>query len=129
MSALAGVASGQSSVTLYGMVDNGLSYASNSGGSHQYNMSSGVLSGSRFGLLGSEDLGGGLKAIFTLENGFDVNSGKASQGGLMFGRRAFVGLSSSRFGTITLGRQYDFHAAALPIGKPCTRYCLDCSAG
>ncbi|MFM0347840.1 porin [Paraburkholderia sp. RL17-347-BIC-D] len=110
MSAFAGVANAQSSVTLYGIVDNGLSYTSNAGGSHQYNMSSGVLSGSRFGLLGSEDLGGGLKAIFTLENGFDVNSGKASQGGLLFGRRAFVGLSSNRFGTVTFGRQYDSQA-------------------
>ncbi|WP_048991913.1 porin, partial [Burkholderia cenocepacia] len=55
---------------------------------------------------GTEDLGGGLKAIFTLENGFDVNSGKLGQGGLMFGRQAYVGLSS-QYGTVTLGRQYD----------------------
>ncbi|WP_049018077.1 porin, partial [Burkholderia multivorans] len=53
-----------------------------------------------------EDLGGGLKAIFTLENGFDVNSGRLGQGGLMFGRQAYVGLSSP-YGTVTLGRQYD----------------------
>ncbi|RAF76601.1 porin, partial [Burkholderia multivorans] len=48
----------------------------------------------------------GLKAIFTLENGFDVNSGRLGQGSLMFGRQAYVGLSSP-YGTVTLGRQYD----------------------
>jgi predicted porin len=69
-------------------------------------MSSGVLQGSRFGLRGTEDLGGGLKALFVLENGFDVTNGKLGQGGLMFGRQAYVGLSS-QFGTVTLGRQYD----------------------
>ncbi|MFP3248910.1 MAG: porin, partial [Paraburkholderia sp.] len=48
----------------------------------------------------------GLKAIFVLENGFDVNTGKLGQGGLEFGRQAYVGLSSP-YGTGTLGRQYD----------------------
>ncbi|RBB94738.1 porin, partial [Pseudomonas sp. MWU12-2115] len=78
----------------------------NAGGKHLYSMASGVLQGSRFGMRGTEDLGGGLKAIFTLENGFDVNSGKLGQGGLMFGRQAYVGLSS-QYGTVTPGRQYD----------------------
>jgi predicted porin len=58
-------------------------------------------------LKGTEDLGGGLKAIFQLENGFDVNSGKLGQGGRMFGRQAFVGLTGDQWGTVTLGRQYD----------------------
>ncbi|CAG4917402.1 porin [Paraburkholderia gardini] len=102
----AGVAHAQSSVTLYGIIDEGFNINTNSGGQHLYNLSSGVLQGSRFGLRGTEDLGGGLKAIFVLENGFDVNSGKLGQGGLMFGRQAYVGLSS-QFGTVTLGRQYD----------------------
>jgi predicted porin len=93
-------------VTLYGIIDEGFNINTNSGGKHLYNLSSGVLQGSRFGLRGTEDLGGGLKAIFVLENGFDVNNGKLGQGGLMFGRQAYVGLSS-QFGTVTLGRQYD----------------------
>jgi predicted porin len=96
----------QSSVTLYGIIDEGFNINTNAGGSHLYNLSSGVLQGSRFGMRGTEDLGGGLKAIFVLENGFDVNTGKLGQGGLMFGRQAFVGLGS-QFGTVTLGRQYD----------------------
>ncbi|WP_321916797.1 MULTISPECIES: porin [unclassified Paraburkholderia] len=107
LGAFAGVAHAQSSVTLYGIIDEGFNINTNSGGKHLYNLSSGVMQGSRFGLRGAEDLGGGLKAVFVLENGFDVNTGKLGQGGLMFGRQAYVGLSSSQFGTVTLGRQYD----------------------
>jgi len=106
LGAFAGVAHAQSSVTLYGIVDVGLNVNTNSGGQHLYNMSSGVLQGSRFGLRGTEDLGGGLKAIFVLENGFDVTNGTLGQGGLLFGRQAYVGLSS-QYGTVTMGRQYD----------------------
>ncbi|MGF6756543.1 porin [Paraburkholderia sp. GAS334] len=108
----AGVAHAQSSVTLYGIIDEGFNWTQNSGGSHLYNLTSGVLQGSRFGLRGTEDLGGGLKAIFVLENGFNLSNGalgqanKGSSQGLMFGRQAYVGLSS-QFGTVTLGRQYD----------------------
>ncbi|MDS0858603.1 porin [Burkholderia pseudomultivorans] len=106
LGAFAGAAHAQSSVTLYGIIDEGLLFNNNAGGKHLYSMASGVMQGSRFGLRGTEDLGGGLKAIFTLENGFDVNNGKLGQGSLMFGRQAYVGLSSN-FGTVTLGRQYD----------------------
>lgn len=101
-----GVAYGQSSVKLYGIIDEGANYNSNADGKRLYNLSSGVLNGSRWGLRGSEDLGGGLAAIFVLENGFDVNTGKLGQGGLEFGRQAYVGLST-RVGSATLGRQYD----------------------
>src|SRR5471030_3382439 len=94
------VAHAQSSVTLYGIIDEGINYASNSGGHTLYNLSSGVLQGSRFGLRGKEDLGSGLSAVFVLENGFDVNTGKLGQGGLMFGRQAWTGLSSDQ-GTLT----------------------------
>jgi predicted porin len=106
LGAFAGIAHAQSSVTLYGIVDEGFNINTNAGGKHLYNLTSGVLQGSRFGLRGAEDIGGGMKIIFVLENGFDLNSGKLGQGGLMFGRQAYVGMSS-RFGTVTLGRQYD----------------------
>jgi predicted porin len=96
----------QSSVTLYGIIDEGVNYNSNAGGERLYNLSSGVLNGSRWGLRGREDLGGGLSALFVLESGFDVNNGKLGQGGLIFGRQAYVGMSS-QYGTVTLGRQYD----------------------
>jgi predicted porin len=97
----------QSSITLYGVIDEGINYTNNAGDKSAYQLQSGYAQGSRWGLKGSEDLGGGLKAIFDLENGFDVNSGALGQGGRMFGRQAFVGLTSSNFGTVTLGRQYD----------------------
>ncbi|REE22413.1 MULTISPECIES: porin [unclassified Paraburkholderia] len=107
-----GVAHAQSSVTLYGLIDESIQYAhntvdANGKNSNQVGLVGGNLQGPRFGLKGTEDLGGGLKAIFQLENGFDVNNGKLSQGGRMFGRQAYVGLTGDQWGTFTLGRQYD----------------------
>src|ERR1700722_13901804 len=90
----------QNSVTLYGIIDTGFTYTHNSGGSaSQFAMTSGNESGSRWGLKGSEDLGGGLKTIFQLENGFNSTTGKLGQNGREFGRQAFVGLSGSGWGT------------------------------
>ncbi|SAL00860.1 porin [Caballeronia arationis] len=105
----AGAAQAQSSVTLYGVIDAGLGYVSraNTNGDHLYGMINGNLSGDRWGLKGQEDLGGGLKAIFQLESGFDVGTGRLNQGGREFGRQAFVGLTGDSWGTVTLGRQYD----------------------
>ncbi|WP_070107380.1 porin [Burkholderia plantarii] len=97
----------QSSVTLYGLVDAGIAYTNNVGGSGRVALASGNLSGSRFGLRGAEDLGGGLKAVFVLENGFGVNNGQLGQNSRVFGRQAYVGLSSGTVGTLTVGRQYD----------------------
>ncbi|REE07095.1 putative porin [Paraburkholderia sp. BL27I4N3] len=108
----------QSNVTLYGIIDSGLNYTNNvqtaktaTGlkGGHQIAMIEGGsagLQGSRWGLKGSEDLGGGLKALFLLESGFYSNNGVLNQGGAMFGRQAYVGLGNP-VGTLTLGRQYD----------------------
>lgn len=103
----AGAAHAQSSVTLYGLIDESLNYVSNEGGHSAFTQTSGNVQGSRWGIKGSEDLGGGYQAIFTLENGFALNTGALGQGGLEFGRQAFVGLTTPG-GTITLGRQYDF---------------------
>ena len=96
-----------SSVTLYGLIDYGVNYQSNSGGGRVIGGASGIMQGSRWGFKGVEDLGGGLSAIFQLENGFDLGKGTALQGGTLFGRQAFVGLSSNTYGALTLGRQYD----------------------
>jgi predicted porin len=108
----------QSSVTLYGIIDLGITYANNAqtgkvagrpAGASQFALTDAHttgLSGSRWGLRGSEDLGGSLKAIFVLENGFMANTGALAQGGAEFGRQAYVGLSSN-YGTVTAGRQYD----------------------
>ncbi|HZZ11951.1 MAG TPA: porin [Paraburkholderia sp.] len=107
-----GVAHAQSSVTLYGLIDESVQYAhntvdANGHNTNQVGLVGGNLQGNRFGLKGTEDLGGGLKAIFQLENGFDINTGKLGQGGKMFGRQAYVGLTGDQWGTFTLGRQYD----------------------
>ncbi|SAL04427.1 outer membrane protein, (porin) [Caballeronia calidae] len=57
-------------------------------------------------MRGVEDIGGGTSAIFTLENGFNVANGALGQGGLLFGRQAYLGLSNVSLGTVTAGRQY-----------------------
>ncbi|QGZ63934.1 porin [Paraburkholderia acidisoli] len=113
LATIAGAAHAQSSVTLYGVIDAGVSYISNTknatgGSSHQFSYGDGVAQGSRWGLRGSEDLGGGLKAIFVLENGFNSGNGTAGQGSAMFGRQAYVGLTKDGMGSLTLGRQYAF---------------------
>lgn len=104
LSAITGTAHAQSSVTLYGIVDAGILYNSNVNGNHEYAMTQ--ANSSRWGLKGAEDLGGGLQTVFDLENGFTTATGSLSQGGLEFGRKAYVGLSSSAWGTLTVGRQY-----------------------
>jgi predicted porin len=113
-------ASAQTNVTVYGLVDATVRHLSNanaSGGSLT-TLGDGAYTGTRFGLRGSEDLGGGLQAVFTLENGFDPSTGTLEQvnatptngsaaapNGRLFGREASVGLDSP-LGRVTLGRQY-----------------------
>ncbi|GCB03553.1 porin [Ralstonia sp. SET104] len=96
----------QTSVTLYGVADDALAISSNQGGHANYYTRSGNLAASRFGLRGAETLGAHTKAIFDLQEGFDINSGKQSNAGVMFNRQAFVGLQDQRYGTLTMGRQY-----------------------
>ncbi|CAB3787348.1 porin [Paraburkholderia fynbosensis] len=96
----------QSSVTLYGVVDNAFAYVSNQNGHSNVYMSQGNLQASKFGLLGAEDIGGGTKAIFRLESGFNSLTGAQSSAGYLFNRQAYVGLANDRYGTVTLGRQY-----------------------
>ncbi|MCI3206527.1 MULTISPECIES: porin [Pandoraea] len=114
--AVAAPAMAQSSttnVTLYGVIDAGVAYVNNvaSGlnakGAHNFQAVSGIGQGNRWGLKGSEDLGGGLKAVFVLENGFNLMNGTMLQNSRMFGRQAYVGLQSAQAGTVTIGRQYD----------------------
>ncbi|MBN3856629.1 MULTISPECIES: porin [unclassified Paraburkholderia] len=112
--AATGVAHAQSSVTLYGVIDESIQWVHNTAvdgaNKNLYQLAGGNLSGNRFGLKGTEDLGGGLKAIFQLENGFNINNGKMGSyngNSALFGRQAYVGLTHEQFGTVTLGRQYD----------------------
>ncbi|MBP0594902.1 porin [Paraburkholderia sp. LEh10] len=103
----ASTAHAQNSVSLYGILSTGVAWVSNVGGHSAVQMIPGTMQNNRWGLRGAEDLGGGLNAIFVLENGFDSTNGKFQQGGRMFGRQAYVGLSGNSWGTVTLGRQYD----------------------
>ena len=98
----------QSSVTLYGSLDAGVAYISNVGGSSKWMLEQGNMQPDRWGLRGVEDLGGGLKALFQLENGFYTNTGAFAKANTLFNRQAYVGLGSSRFGTLTLGNQTPF---------------------
>lgn len=100
----AGTASAQGSVTMFGLIDTYLDRSS-AGSNSATRLQSGGIQGSRLGFRGSEDLGGGNKAIFLLESGINVDDGSLGQGGLLFGRQAWVGLSTQA-GDVTLGRQY-----------------------
>ncbi|MYM30356.1 porin [Duganella sp. CY15W] len=119
-----GAALAQSNVSIYGVMD--LSVATVSGataGSTGFNgndtkMQSGTLQGSRLGFRGAEDLGNGLSAIFTLESGILADTGASDQGGVLFGRQAFVGLKSNTLGAITLGRQYGPEYLAWKLVEP-----------
>lgn len=103
----AGGAAAQSSVTLYGVVDANIQYQSN-GGVHSFSEKSGGSTGSLFGLKGDEDLGGGLKAVFNVESGFNVNNGGLfADTSSLFYRQSWVGLSSAQYGSLTMGRQYE----------------------
>ncbi|NIE87360.1 MULTISPECIES: porin [unclassified Burkholderia] len=112
LGAFGAAAHAQSSVTLYGVIDAGITYtnkaATASGHDKLVKYGDGVAQGSRWGIRGSEDLGGGLKAIFVLESGFSSGDGTLGQGGALFGRQAYVGLSKSNVGTLSFGRQYSF---------------------
>ena len=106
--AASGAAMAQSSVTLYGIVDAGFGTSKAGVGAAsvtQTTVFGSGLNNSRWGLKGSEDLGGGLKANFVLENGFSTDTGNTVSSALAFSRAANVGLSGS-FGAVTLGRNY-----------------------
>ena len=118
------------SITLYGTADAGIAFQRTDapGAGTVTAVSSGVLSASRWGVRGSEELGDGLRAIFQLEAGLDLDTGAAkaysgnpatatpsAQNGVSgtgFNRRSYAGLASSRYGTLALGRDYTplYHA-------------------
>ncbi|RDU94923.1 porin [Trinickia dinghuensis] len=118
----------QSSVTLYGVIDAGIGYLNNqapstgatTGGKSVVKMLEGVWGGERFGLMGSEDLGGGTKAIFKLEEGFSSLNGAQGKTGLAFNRASWVGLDNATYGTFTAGRQYTPYYTLLSPYSPTT---------
>ncbi|MFM0008297.1 MULTISPECIES: porin [Paraburkholderia] len=105
---LAGPAWAQSSVTLYGSIDVGLDFVSNSQGKHLYQESSGKRQPDRWGLLIKEGLGGGNTAFARLESGFVTNTGAQINPTSFFNREAFVGLSNDRLGSLSFGNINDY---------------------
>ena len=96
-------------VTLYGRVAAGIDYVSNvaptatSGGGSLWRGADNQWGTSMFGFMGKEDLGGGLQTVFRLESGFHSTDG-TTNGTALFNRRAYVGLSSPTWGTLTMGK-------------------------
>jgi predicted porin len=122
---VAGTAQAQSSVTVYGIMDAGVTSVSDAtttspaGTGRVTGVSTGGLATSRLGFRGTEDLGGGLKANFQLEAGLTVDNGNmgtvptasgstastgTNTGGTIFDRQSWVGLESAKFGQIQIGR-------------------------
>ena len=119
--ALTPQAQAQSSVTLFGILDVGVSYVSNENGSHNFKADDSIWTPSIWGIRGVEDLGGGYKTLFELASQFSVNSGAGIPGpNADFNRQAFVGLSKDDVGRITFGQQYNLMADFLffPPAKP-----------
>ncbi|WP_229452219.1 porin [Massilia niastensis] len=107
------VASAGETVAVYGLIDLGLSYFSNTGTAtgadkSTFRVDSGIAQSSRLGFRGSEDLGDGNAMFFNLETGFSADTGALGQNGAIFGRQAVLGIRSKRFGALSIGRQYDF---------------------
>jgi predicted porin len=108
LGAFAGAASAQSSVTLFGVIDQSITRQS-SGGAHLTAMTSNQLSSNRLGFKGVEDLGGGLSANFWLEAGMANQTGQGADasGGLYFNRQSTIALVSKQAGEVRIGHDYD----------------------
>ena len=115
----------QASVTLYGIVDTSITYqnsqttlGSTTPGKSNVRMQSGVWNGDRWGLRGTEDLGGGNSVLFVLESGFNLANGGQQFTNAMFGRQARIDLSNKALGTLSLGRQYSSYYTMLAPWVP-----------
>ncbi len=122
LGAIAGAASAQSSVTVYGSLDGGIRRVTNAdaAGNSVLGMSngitaSGISNSNRLGFKGAEDLGGGMNAHFVLESGYVLGRGAfTGTSPTLFGRQALVGITGSA-GELNLGRQYSI--ALLQLGS------------
>lgn len=108
-------AQAQSNVTVYGIVDAAATLGSAGGSARsEKRLDSGVGPGTRLGFRGTEDLGDGLRALFNIEMGFDSGTGALQQGGLAWGRQAYVGLGGPNW-SLTMGRQYSPNLLAVYV--------------
>jgi predicted porin len=117
---VSGAALAQSNVQIYGSIDMGFSHRGDNvrdGVKSQNAIDSGISSGNRLGFRGTEDIGNGLKATFTLEAGYAADTGNHTQSSRLFGRQVFVGLTGN-FGTVIAGRLYTPHYTLLSAIDP-----------
>ena len=117
--AIGGAAQAQSNVAVYGLIDAGVESLNHANANQNsvVKVVSGGKNTSRWGIRGTEDMGGGLKAVFGLEGGILLDEGAAD--GALFKRQAFVGIDGS-FGRVVIGRSftttYDFVIGFDPLG-------------
>lgn len=108
-------ANAQSNVTVYGILDAAATVGGGGGGAPNVKrLDSGVGPGTRLGFRGTEDLGSGLRAMFAFEMGFDSGTGALQQGGLAWGRQAYVGIGGKDW-SLTMGRQYSPNLLAVYV--------------
>ena len=109
----------QSNVTIYGVADLGLGFIDGGKAGDTTGLANGTWAGSRLGFRGTEDLGNGLKALFTLEYGLDIDENEGVGTGSLKARQSFVGLQGG-FGTVVAGRLqtpgYYFAGKYVPLG-------------
>ena len=108
----------QTNVTIYGIVDAAIVGESGGVNGHQTKITSGAASASRIGFRGTEELGDGMSAFFTLETGAKIDTGEVDAAGTIFNRQAFVGLRT-KAGAVALGRQYTpYHTTLTAVADP-----------
>lgn len=113
-----GVAQERSNVSISGIIDAGITYVHGQHGPSSIKFDSGIFTPNLLTIKGTEDLGGGSRALFELTSQFDMGNGQTIPGtGQIFGRTAIVGISKDRLGTVTLGNQYDFMFDSLSTGR------------
>jgi predicted porin len=108
----------QTNVTIYGIADAALVSESGGAAGHQTKVTSGAASASRIGFRGTEDLGNGMSAFFTLETGVKLDTGELDAANTIFNRQAFVGIKT-KAGAVALGRQYTpYHLTLTSVADP-----------